>query len=192
MPMTRATSPVGLLLLLLLLGSTSAHADHDSDHRYSVRGYLVDDRQRPIADAIVVAQLDGARVSGRTDDKGYYNLVMHLHDQDIGREIQLQAGAATASVRMRAEAGNRHSERIHWASFVDGRLREDDLGRFRMPGWAWALLAASAAIGLLVGGVKLQAATLKRRRATERAAGKPGQQTRHGKTKRSKDRKRRR
>lgn len=192
MPMTRATCPAGLLLLLLLLGSTSAHADHESDHRYSVRGYLVDDRQRPIADAIVVAQRDRVRASGRTDDKGYYNLVLHLHDQDIGSDIQLQAGAATASVRMRAEAGNRHRERIHWASFVDGQLREDDLRRFQMPGWAWVLLAASAAAALLVAGVKLQAATLKRRRATERAAGNPGQKSRHGKTKRSKDRKRRR
>lgn len=188
--MTRATCPIGLLLLLLLLGATSAHADHDSDHRYSVRGYLVDDRQRPIADVIVVAQLDRVRASGRTDGNGYYSLVMHLHDQDIGREIQLQAGAATASIRMRAEAGNRHSERIHWASFVDGQLREDDLGRIRMPGWAWVLLAVSAAIALLVAGAKLQTATLKRRRVAERAAGNPGQKP--SKIKRSKNRKRRR
>lgn len=180
-----------LFLLLALLVSTSLHADHEIDHRYSVRGYLVDGQDRPIAGAIVIAQLAGERETGRTDDTGYYNLTMHVHDSDIGQVIRLRAGEVAATIRMQAETGNSHTERIHWASFVDGQLREDSLGQFKMPGWAWVLIAVTGLVGLLAGGVKLQKAGFRRRRAAARSESTQQPSKKRNKEKRSRSKKRR-
>ncbi len=177
-----------LLVVIALLVASGAHAEHEADHRYSIRGYLVDAQGQPVAGAVVSARLAGQRTAGRTDAEGYYVLDMHLHDEDIGREIALRAGTATGTIRMRAKAGDSHAERIHWASFVDGQLREDDLGRFRLPGWAWVVIGLTGIVLLFVAGAKLQKASLRRRRAAERAV---AAQRQPRKTKRGKGSKRR-
>jgi hypothetical protein len=189
--MTRASITVRLHLVMVLFISTGVHAMHQVDHRYSIRGYLLDDQEQPIVGELVTAQLAGVRSSGRTDQQGYYALYMQLYDDHIGGAIELRAGDAVGRIRMRAERGNHQSFPIHWASFVGGQLREDDLGRFQMPGWGWALIIVVAMATLLVGGVKLQNTATRRQRAAERAKAMDGHPAKKKKGRRNKGKRRR-
>jgi hypothetical protein len=124
---------MGCLLL------TNARADHEPDHRYNIRGYLLDASQNGMAGITVQVFSEGQSIgNGKTDADGYYSLHLHLHNADNRRVLILRAGAQQAELRVKVDIKDSTSARIHEANFVAGKFIEGDLGRFRIPPWSYA------------------------------------------------------
>ena len=119
---------------------TNVWADHEADHRYNIRGYVLDTKQNGIKGLTIQAFADGALLgTGKTDPGGYYSLHLHLHDEDYHRTLKLQAGPHEAELKVSFEPGDKTSSRVHEANFVAGKFVEGKLGRFRIPPWSYAV-----------------------------------------------------
>lgn len=154
-------SPMPRLILTLacLLLSINAIAEHEADHRYNVRGYILDENERAIADREVNIFADANLLaSGRTDSDGYYSLHLHLHNEDRGRVLSLNAGAQRAEIRVDFDPEDKHTARVHDASLVGGKLTETALNRWRTPPWIYPLA------GFIVLGFVLVALERRRKR----------------------------
>ncbi len=120
--------------------STNLWADHEPDHRYIVRGYVLDANQRGIDNLTVQVFSEGKALgSTQTNADGYYSLHLHLHDEDYRRVLKLRAGPHEAELRVTFDVGDATSARIHEANFIDGKYVEGALGRFRIPSWSYAV-----------------------------------------------------
>jgi hypothetical protein len=119
---------------------TQVWADHEPDHRYNIRGYVLNASQQGINNLSVRAFSEG-KVLGesKTNNDGYYSLHLHLHDSDYHRKLKLFAGSHEAEIQVKFDVGDTTSARIHEANFVDGKLVEGNLWRFRIPSWSYAL-----------------------------------------------------
>jgi len=129
------------IILFIMVGyllSTSAWAEHEANHRYNVRGYVLDVRQQGIG-GLDVRIYFGSQLldSITTDADGYYSLHLHLHNTDLGQTLLLRAGQYEAELRVRFDASDQSTARVHEANFVDGRFTETPIIRFRMPGWVY-------------------------------------------------------
>ncbi len=137
-------------ILLLGLALDTAVAEHEVDHRYNIRGYVLDDRKKAVKNQEVSAYSGGSLLaSGKTDSSGYYSLHLHLHNEDRGRKVRLRAGASEAEVRVTFDPDDLSTIRVHEANFVGGRFIEEGLGRFRIPPWVY-VVAGFIVIGTML------------------------------------------
>ena len=115
-------------------------ADHEADHRYNIRGYVLNAKQQGI-DAITVQTFAQGELLGgsKTDAEGYYSIHLHLHNADYRRTLKLRAGSHEAELQVTFDVEDDTSARIHEANFVDGKFIEGSLGRFRIPTWSYAV-----------------------------------------------------
>ena len=152
-----------LLALVAAHLSLAAQASHEANHRYTIRGYILDSPDRPLA-AIPISVRVGARRlgGGRTDSRGFYSVELHIHDSDIGRDLELRAGDRRANIRMKAQRGDRTSARLHYANFIGDRFTEEKFRRWYVPVWGYG----AAGAGLLV----VTALTARRLHRKRRAA----------------------
>jgi hypothetical protein len=121
-----------------ILFTTCVWAEHEVDHRYNIRGYVLDENQQAISDLTVQA-LDGPSILGtsKTDSNGYYSLHLHLHDTDNRRILRLRAGPHESDLRVTLDPGDTSTLRVHDANFVAGEYIEGGLRRFRLPPWVY-------------------------------------------------------
>ncbi len=149
--MLSPTKSAALALLLAVLPVTPVLSLHQMEHRYDVVGYILNADQQAIAGVSVVAHLGGKRMgSGRSDSDGYYRFRMHLHDSDVGRDLRLKTPEYGGTVRVSLTPGDRSTERIHYVSFIGGKLVEGELpGR---AGISTTLVAGAAGAAILLGG----------------------------------------
>jgi hypothetical protein len=72
-----------------------ASAMHETDHRFTVSGYVYDKQGKPVGDArIHVRDLRDQTVEAvttYTDGTGYYKAVLHLHNGNAGDPVQVTA-----------------------------------------------------------------------------------------------------
>ncbi|MFT5597800.1 MAG: hypothetical protein ACI823_000875 [Chitinophagales bacterium] len=131
------------IIIFMLFGcllSTNLWADHEPDHRYNVRGYVLDANQRGTGNLMVQVFSDGEALgSTLTNADGYYSLLLHLHDADYLRVLKLRAGPHEAELKVTFDVSDVTSERIHEANFIDGKYVEGAIGGFRVPSWSYAV-----------------------------------------------------
>jgi hypothetical protein len=165
-----------------------AAAEHEADHRYVVRGFVLDAENNGIADVpITVFREERAVARARTDAQGHYSAHAHLHDEDIGRELLVRAGERSATITMAAARGDQSTEREHHLNFVGERVVEGGLPGLRFPAWVYS--AATIATVLVVAGFfaqRVSRARKRARRAQQRAESGSGAQP--GKSRRRKRR----
>ncbi len=144
------------IVVSIIAGSlffTSVQADHEPDHRYNIRGYVLDASQQGIDKVTVQAFAEGKLLgSSETNADGYYSMHLHLHNADYHRTLKLRAGSQEAELRVTFDRGDNSSARIHEANFVAGKYVEGSLGRFRVPTWlyvAGGLLTLGAIVVIL-------------------------------------------
>ena len=129
-----------LSVIVGILFFTNVQADHEPDHRYNIRGYVLDGSQQGIDNLTVQVFSEGKQLgSGKTDADGYYSIHLHLHDQDYRRTLKLRAGSMEAELRVTFDRGDNTTARIHEANFVDGKYVEGALNRFHIPNWSYAV-----------------------------------------------------
>lgn len=130
------------LIIFIFMGCLTlpnAWADHEPDHRYNIRGYVLDASQNGIAGITVQAFSEGRSLgTSKTNGDGYYSLHLHLHNTDNRRILKLRVGAQEAELRVKIDVTDSTSARIHEANFVGDKYIEGDLGRFRLPPWSYA------------------------------------------------------
>jgi hypothetical protein len=76
-------------------GPWPASALHETDHRFTVSGYVYDKQGKPVRDArVYVKDLRDQKiepVTTYTDGTGYYKAVLHLHNENVGDPVQVTA-----------------------------------------------------------------------------------------------------
>jgi hypothetical protein len=131
------------IILFIFAGSlffNNVWAEHEADHRYIIRGYVLDAEQRGIDDLTVQAFKEGELLkSSKTDGDGYYSMHLHLHNADYHRILKLQAGPYQAELKVTFDREDDTSARIHEANFVDGKYIEGNISRFHIPSWSYAV-----------------------------------------------------
>lgn len=154
-----------------LVAPLAAHAEHEANHRYTVRGYVLDGQRQPVPDAPVSLRMGGALLgSARTDSDGFYSIRAHLHDTDLGRTLRVRAGEHTAEIRMQGTPGDLTTERVHHANFIGGELVERELARGGPSAWIYAAGALVVATTGVVVTRRLQRRAKRARRRAQSAA----------------------
>jgi hypothetical protein len=127
-------------LLTLGIGAPwMAFAMHETDHRFTVSGYVYDKQGKPVKDARVhVRDLRDQKVEGvttYTDGAGYYKAVLHLHNDNAGDPVQVTAIAEKVgveeakTVRATYSAADVTTERqatVDFGPVPEGRARNAD------------------------------------------------------------------
>ncbi len=138
--------------IVWLFAITNAWAEHEVNHRYNIRGYVLDENDRGI-DNLDVVVTDGGRLlkRGKTDSAGYYSLHLHLHNTDNRRQLKLRAGSSIAEFRVKFDPSDLATVRVHDANFIAGEFVEGGLRRFRLPPWIYPLAGLFAlGFGLVI------------------------------------------
>ncbi|RKZ37126.1 MAG: hypothetical protein DRQ37_02590 [Gammaproteobacteria bacterium] len=152
-----------LFFILCCLAASPVAAEHEADHRYQVRGYILDAKNQPVAAAPVTIRAEGKRIGGATtDSEGYYTIRLHLHDVDLGRVLEIHTPQGKAEIRVQLTPGDKSHRRIHHANLVGGKLTETLLNRGQ--GFVRIVIGAVAAIALIGGVVVLSRWQRTRRR----------------------------
>lgn len=161
-----------VIAVLLLLFAGTAAALHEIDHRYEVRGYILDRDKKPMRSLPVSILLNEQLIgSGRTDGEGYYSIRVHLHDADIGKKLTVRAGSHQAEIRMNATRGDASTQRIHHVNFVAGSVSEKKLAGVNIPIWAYVAGAPIVLWGAIyaTGVTRRRLRKIKKARASEKS-----------------------
>jgi hypothetical protein len=145
-----------------------AEATHETDHRFTVSGYVRDKGGRPAADVrVAVRDLRDQKiepVSTFTDAKGFYKALLHLHNDNAGDPIQVSARDEktgldeTRQIRAEFNPRDRQTDRQGQADLGPVPASESGDGAGGTsdgegpPHWVYAVggLAVVGAIGLAV------------------------------------------
>ncbi|MGH7256487.1 MAG: c-type cytochrome, partial [Nitrospirales bacterium] len=71
------------------------------EHGFTVYGFVRDAKGQPVADVEVTARPmkeHGRGKSVKTDQAGYYEVFLHMHNEDAGKEIQVSAAGAQKEI----------------------------------------------------------------------------------------------
>jgi hypothetical protein len=111
---------VPMLALVLVVGALPADATHLPDHRFLVLGFVTDGEGRPVAGArVVVTRLKtGLEHPTTTERDGFYLVVLHLHDENQGEQLGLDAKGVKGEVRARFDP---HDKKVERGTRVDVR-----------------------------------------------------------------------
>lgn len=125
------------LVLIALVGAhPAAFAEHEADHRYTVSGYLLENDGSPISAADVLIKADGAGARAQTDGDGYYSVLLHLHNEDLGKRLDVVTDHGEATVRVTFDPSDRSTARVHHVNLIGGKLVEGPLTTSgRVPRW---------------------------------------------------------
>ena len=169
-----------IIILSIIAGSLfcgNVWADHEPDHRYNIRGYVLDANQKGIDSLTVQAFSDGELLgTSKTAADGFYSMHLHLHNADYRRVLKLRAGSHEAELRVTFDRDDNTSARVHDANFVDGKYIEENLDRFRVPSWSYAVGGLVLFMMILV---YLERRRKKKIRLAKYGAGKTHSESRH-------------
>lgn len=94
-----------------------ALATHQADHRFTVYGSVRDGSTFPgkllSGQPVVVRDATTGEVlqQGTTDQEGRYRLVLHIHNDDLGREVVVSCLNSQATVKLDFDPNNPTAER---------------------------------------------------------------------------------
>lgn len=131
-----------LWLLFTLLIPSAAQAMHEADHRFTVSGYVRDEQGKPLEESKVrvVDTRIGLGETAFTDNHGYYEVVLHLHNDNLGDEIRVEALGETKTLTATFDPEDRTTERKVQLDF--GALPPEGTGGDSAVLWAYAAGAA--------------------------------------------------
>jgi len=173
----------GLVLPLFLLepNSTLAGPSNAPDHRYTIKGFVLDEQQNPRPDVKVVATADNGLSAQRTTDRrGFYSIPLHLHNEDLNRMVTVQAGAQSTRVRVTFDATDSTTNREQDLNFIGNNVTQTDLGFRGLPTWAYV---GTGLVLLTFAGTRVARVQQRRKRRLARQAQKV-QSTGHSRSRR--------
>ncbi|MHB8482992.1 MAG: carboxypeptidase-like regulatory domain-containing protein [Nitrospiria bacterium] len=105
-----------LFLFFVVSLSFSNHivfGTHETDHRFTVYGIVKDSAGifQPNVKVMVSDILTGEGNTVFTDQNGYYEVLLHLHNNNLGDEIKITAGKEVKSIKASFNPEDRKTER---------------------------------------------------------------------------------
>ncbi len=89
------------ILFFLLSFPESVIATHEADHRYLISGYVRDDLGASIEGARVdLEHKGGEKKKVTTNGSGYYEILFHLHNDNLGDEIVVRVGDVEKRIKI--------------------------------------------------------------------------------------------
>jgi hypothetical protein len=90
------------------------YALHEVDHRFTVRGQVCGDDGYGIGGSVVSVKDSRADVSGsgKTDSNGFYEIVLHLHNENQGDPLVVRSGGYEEEGRVELDPNDPKTERI--------------------------------------------------------------------------------
>lgn len=117
---------VALGVTMLMLVAAPALAEHTVYYRYVVLGFVKDAHGKPLPERTidVIRDKTGLRYSGRTDERGFFVVVVRLGDESAGETLTVRAGASTTRLTARFDPDNHTDDRgirvdLEGARFVE-------------------------------------------------------------------------
>lgn len=133
-------------LFLVCVGKVEpVWATHDTQHRYTVFGYVRDEQGKPLPDVKVTVDEVPLNQTGSalTDGDGYYEVLLHLHNENLGDQILIKAQDQEKRTKVSLDPQDHTTE----------RRAEIDFGppAPNRPGQGWGYYGYGAAAALIVG-----------------------------------------
>jgi hypothetical protein len=115
-----------LTLVVLVLATAPAGAEHEVFYRYTVIGYVRDAAGAPLADQALEVVRDKTAFSylARTDESGLFVLITRLGDESVGEALTLKYGGARLTLTARFDPANHTEERGTRVDVEAGRFVE--------------------------------------------------------------------
>ena len=137
----------------LLAGLPAAMAMHEVDHRYTVEGFVCGPDRQPVSSAQVIAKDTKASIGATalTDDRGYYKITLHLHNDNRGDPILVIAREEERQITAQFDVKDTQTERKVRVNFGTGCEVAADEGP---PAWVWYGAGALALAGAVLVGMK--------------------------------------
>ncbi len=145
------------------------YATHEADHRYTVEGFVCKADGTPSINTEVLVK--DTRISyGQTvttDDGGYYKAAFHLHNDNLGDPLLVEARGEQQHHKIQFDPKDLESERKIQVNFGSGCV----VDRSALPTWLWVVLASIGGLVALLIGVKVARSQRKRDGRQEKGRG---------------------
>jgi len=158
---------VGCVLLGAVIPS-EVTATHEADHRFAVEGYVCGADGKAVANTDVLVK-DTKTSYGqvvRTDSSGYYIATFHLHNENLGDPILVEAGGEQQDRKVEFDPKDLESERKIQVNFGAG------CESYGPPLWFWVSVGVVIAGAGGVVGMKVIRSQKKRERVKGKSQGK--------------------
>jgi hypothetical protein len=134
----------GSLLGVVLAGSPAVWAMHETDHRFTVEGFVCGADRQPVPGIQVMAKDTRVSVGGTalTDDRGYYKVTLHLHNDNRGDPILVTARDEEQRVTAQFDVKDVKSERKVAVNFGAGC----EVAADEAPDWLYYGAGATAVV----------------------------------------------
>lgn len=143
-------------------------ATHEADHRFMVEGYVCGADGKGVADTDVLVK--DTKISYgqvvKTDGYGYYKATFHLHNENVGDPILVEARGEQQNYKVQFDPKDLESERKIRVNFGTGCDVSDT------PPWVWLGVGAMVVGAGGVIGMRVIRSQRKRERAKGRSQGK--------------------
>ena len=150
-PVVRIACLTAVLVAHYALFLPWAGAMHEADHRFTVDGYVCGPEGKPVAETEVLVKDTRAAVGATvyTDAGGYYKTTLHLHNDNVGDPLLIEAGKDRQERKIVFDPNDRESERRLRVDFGTGCVPVETAG---FPVWVYyGLGLGAAAIAVVVG-----------------------------------------
>lgn len=105
-----------LVLALLLAFSAAAFATHEVDHRYHVRGIVVDSLGMPAmfvrVDVRDLSDVSVPPAAGTTDFSGGFDVITHLHNPNLGDQLRVTVAGQERVIIAQFDPSDATTERL--------------------------------------------------------------------------------
>lgn len=154
-------------LIGALLVPSVLFASHAADHRFTVEGFVCGKDGRPGTKVEVLVKDTRITVGQtvETDGDGYYKVTLHLHNDNVGDPLLVEAGGEQKNYKIQFDPNDLETERKLRVDFGSGCER--DLGPPQ-----WLLYGLGIAAVAIVGWIGLK---ISRKREREEQRRKKGQ-----------------
>ncbi len=158
---------VAVVLTVSWAFSFPAAATHETDHRFTIEGYVCEPDGQPVQEELVVVKDTRAsiRESVYTDSNGYYKALLHLHNDNVGDPILVTVRDMEQRAKVEFDPKDRETERaiqIHFGAGCEEAAGSPPL---------WVLYAAGAVAAGLGGYAGVKAIRRRRRIAQRKGKG---------------------
>ncbi|MEX5214032.1 MAG: hypothetical protein NW703_07690 [Nitrospiraceae bacterium] len=144
---------VGVLIVMGVGWAPVVTATHEADHRFTVEGFVCGDDGRPVGKSEVVVK--DPRISlgqtVETDERGYYKSTLHLHNDNLGDVLVIQASGEEQRTKVQFDPKDLESERKVRVDFGSGCQSTVD----ELPQWVYVTVAGSLVGVAVLTGIRL-------------------------------------
>ena len=124
-------------------------ATHEADHRFTVEGFVCDKDGKPSAQLEVLVKDTRVTLGQtvRTDGDGYYKVTLHLHNDNLGDPLLVEAGAEQRQFKVSFDPNDLETERRLQVNFGSGCEQALGPPRWLVYGVGVGLAGAGGLIG---------------------------------------------